>query len=258
MMPFPHWRRAYITAGGEGSANSTSGRVQDTVQELSKDGPAPQEIGEVTSIQTAPPGAALSGSADQAAPLDALLADATLGTFRFTRDTSAVKFAAALAPQAPHHRPRLSTLADEWELALHQHGACLPCSRLSGLMPSSASRGAARATAITSWVLATRVQTASPRRASTRLARTIPVNPQTGGGDPPYGDSGSPHWNAARREAGSDGRALAHKPGLPSSLELIFPSVAVGFALGPAVLGLHRLRSARESDSPVHCPRYLA
>ena len=139
-----------------------------------------------------------------------------------------------------------------------QYGACLPCSRLSGLMPSSASRGAARATAITSWVLATRVQTASPRRASTRLARTIPVNPQTGGGDPPYGDSGSPHWNAARREAGSDGRALAHKPGLPSSLELIFPSVAVGFALGPAVLGLYSLRSARESDSPVYRPRYPA
>jgi hypothetical protein len=50
--------------------------------------------------QTAPPGAAPPGdcdTADQAAPLDALLADAALGTFRrLTPDASAVKLAAAL------------------------------------------------------------------------------------------------------------------------------------------------------------------
>ena len=47
-------------------------------------------------IQTAPPGAAPPGSADiagQAAPLDALLADVGLGTFRrFAPDASAAKF----------------------------------------------------------------------------------------------------------------------------------------------------------------------
>ena len=52
-----------------------------------------------------------------------------------------------------------------WELALHQYGVCLPCSRLSGLVLGSASCGCS--TAITSWMLATRVQTASSRRAVT-------------------------------------------------------------------------------------------
>ncbi len=67
-------------------------------------------------IQT-PPGAAPPGAADtadQAAPLDALLADAALGTFRrFTLDALAAKFAAALA-RRPHTTGRkLSSLAAE-------------------------------------------------------------------------------------------------------------------------------------------------
>ncbi len=68
-------------------------------------------------IQTAPPGAAPPGSADtadQAAPLDALLADAALGTFRrFTPDASAAKFAAALARRPHTTGRRLSSLAAE-------------------------------------------------------------------------------------------------------------------------------------------------
>ena len=68
-------------------------------------------------IQTAPPGAAPPGSADtadQAAPLDALLADAALGTFRrFTPDASAAKFAAALARRPHTTGRRISSLAAE-------------------------------------------------------------------------------------------------------------------------------------------------
>ncbi len=68
-------------------------------------------------IQTAPPGAAPPGSADtagQAAPLDALLADAAPGTFRrFTPDASAAKFAAALARRPHTTGRRLSSLAAE-------------------------------------------------------------------------------------------------------------------------------------------------
>ena len=65
-------------------------------------------------IQIAPPGAAPLGSADQAAPLDALLADAALGTFRrFTPDASAAKFAAALARRPYTTGRRLSSLAAE-------------------------------------------------------------------------------------------------------------------------------------------------
>ena len=60
-----------------------------------------------------PPGAAPPGSgdsADQAAPLDALLADAALGTFRrFTPDASAAKFAAGLA-RRPHTARRQKLL----------------------------------------------------------------------------------------------------------------------------------------------------
>jgi hypothetical protein len=52
-------------------------------------------------IQAAPP-----DTADQAAPLDALLADAALGTFRrFTPDASAAKFAAGLARRPYPTRP---------------------------------------------------------------------------------------------------------------------------------------------------------
>ena len=68
-------------------------------------------------IQTAPPGAAPPGSADtadQAAPLDALLTDAALGTFRrFTPDASAAKFAAALARRPHATGRRLSSFAAE-------------------------------------------------------------------------------------------------------------------------------------------------
>ena len=68
-------------------------------------------------IQTASPGAAPPGSAgtaDQAAPLDALLADAALGTFRrVTPDASAAKFAAALARRPHTTGRRLSSLAAE-------------------------------------------------------------------------------------------------------------------------------------------------
>jgi hypothetical protein len=59
-------------------------------------------------IPTAPP-----GTAGQAAPLDALLADAALGTFRrFTPDASAAKFAAALA-RRPHTTGRRLTTQSE-------------------------------------------------------------------------------------------------------------------------------------------------
>ena len=68
-------------------------------------------------IQTASPGAAPPGSAGtagQAAPLDALLADAALGTFRrVTPDASTVKFAAALARRPHTTGRRLSSLAAE-------------------------------------------------------------------------------------------------------------------------------------------------
>ena len=64
-----------------------------------------------------PPGAAPPGSADtagQTAPLDALLADVALGTFRrFTPDASAAKFAAALARRPHTTGQRLSSLAAE-------------------------------------------------------------------------------------------------------------------------------------------------
>src|SRR5215472_9424897 len=59
--------------------------------------------------QTAPP-----DTADQAAPLDALLADAALGTFRrFTPDASAAKFAAGLARRPLTAGRRLNSLAAE-------------------------------------------------------------------------------------------------------------------------------------------------
>ena len=59
--------------------------------------------------QTTPP-----DTADQAAPLDALLADAALGTFRrFIPDASAAKFAAALARRPHTTGRRLSSLAAE-------------------------------------------------------------------------------------------------------------------------------------------------
>lgn len=64
-----------------------------------------------------PPGAAQPGSADtagQAAPLDALLADAALGTFRwFAPDASVARFAAALARRPHTTGRRLSSLAAE-------------------------------------------------------------------------------------------------------------------------------------------------
>ncbi|MGE5132119.1 MAG: PHA/PHB synthase family protein [Gemmatimonadota bacterium] len=65
-----------------------------------------------TAPGAAPPGSA--GTAGQAAPLDALLADAALGTFRrLTPDASAAKFAAALA-RRPHTTAwRLGSLAAE-------------------------------------------------------------------------------------------------------------------------------------------------
>src|ERR1700746_3277554 len=59
--------------------------------------------------QTTPPDAA-----DQAAPLDALLTEAALGTFRrFTPDASAAKFAAGLARRPYTTGRRLSSLAAE-------------------------------------------------------------------------------------------------------------------------------------------------
>jgi polyhydroxyalkanoate synthase len=68
-------------------------------------------------VRTAPSGAAPPGSAeiaDQAAPLDALLADAALGTFRrFAPDASAAKFAAALARRPYTTGRRLNSLAAE-------------------------------------------------------------------------------------------------------------------------------------------------
>ena len=60
-------------------------------------------------IQTASP-----DTADQAAPLDALLADAALGTFRrFAPDASAAKFAAGLARRPHTTGRRLTSLAAE-------------------------------------------------------------------------------------------------------------------------------------------------
>jgi len=68
-------------------------------------------------VRTAPPGTAPPGSAeiaDQAAPLDALLADAALGTFRrFAPDASAAKFVAALARRPYTTGRRLNSLAAE-------------------------------------------------------------------------------------------------------------------------------------------------
>jgi len=68
-------------------------------------------------VRTAPPGTAPPGSAeaaDQAAPLDALLADAALGTFRrLAPDASAAKFAAALARRPYTTGRRLNSLAAE-------------------------------------------------------------------------------------------------------------------------------------------------
>ena len=68
-------------------------------------------------VRKAQPGAAPPGSAetaDQAAPLDALLADAALGTFRrFAPDASAAKFAAALARRPYTTGRRLNSLAAE-------------------------------------------------------------------------------------------------------------------------------------------------
>ena len=64
-----------------------------------------------------PPGATppeSADTADQAAPLDALLADAALGTFRrFTPDASAAKFAAGLARRPHTTSRRLGSLAAE-------------------------------------------------------------------------------------------------------------------------------------------------
>jgi polyhydroxyalkanoate synthase subunit PhaC len=68
-------------------------------------------------VRKAPPGATSPGSAetaDQAAPLDALLANAALGTFRrFAPDASAAKFAAALARRPYTTGRRLNSLAAE-------------------------------------------------------------------------------------------------------------------------------------------------
>ena len=68
-------------------------------------------------VRKAPPGAMPPGSAetaDQAAPLDALLADAALGTFRrLAPDASAAKFAAALARRPYTTGRRLNSLAAE-------------------------------------------------------------------------------------------------------------------------------------------------
>jgi polyhydroxyalkanoate synthase len=69
-------------------------------------------------VQTASPGAPPPGSADtadQAAPLDALLADAALGTFRrFAPDASTAKLAAALARRPLTTGRRLGSLAAEF------------------------------------------------------------------------------------------------------------------------------------------------
>ena len=68
-------------------------------------------------VRKAQPGATPPGSAetaDQAAPLDALLADAALGTFRrVVPDALAVKFAAALARRPYTSGRRLDSLAAE-------------------------------------------------------------------------------------------------------------------------------------------------
>ena len=69
-------------------------------------------------VQTASPGAPPPGSADtadQAAPLDALLADAALGTFRrFAPDASTAKLAARLAARPLTTGRRLGSLAAEF------------------------------------------------------------------------------------------------------------------------------------------------
>ena len=69
-------------------------------------------------VQTASPGAPPPGSADtadQAAPLDALLADAALGTFRrFAPDASAARLAASLAVRPLTTGRRLGSLAAEF------------------------------------------------------------------------------------------------------------------------------------------------
>jgi polyhydroxyalkanoate synthase len=82
------------------------------------------EIGEVMTSQTAQPGTALPVSAgtgpdsdrlaDQAAPLDALLVDAALGTFRrFAPDMSAAKLAVSLARRPRATGRRMGGLAAE-------------------------------------------------------------------------------------------------------------------------------------------------
>jgi hypothetical protein len=86
------------------------------------------EIGEVMAIRTAQPGAALPALADtapagdqladqladQAAPLDALLVDAALSTFRrFAPDMSAAKLAVALARRPRTIGRRIGGLATE-------------------------------------------------------------------------------------------------------------------------------------------------
>src|SRR5947207_9294183 len=82
------------------------------------------EIGEVMTSQTAQPGATLPASAgtgpdsdqlaDQAAPLDALLVDAALSTFRrFAPDMSAAKLAVALARRPRATGRRIGGLAAE-------------------------------------------------------------------------------------------------------------------------------------------------
>ena len=85
-----------------------------------------------------------------------------------------------------------------WELALHQYGACLPCGRLSGLVPSSASRGCSAATAITSWC---------SRRACRRPVRGNINRP---------GPNGSGRWSshAAARSWCPRGDG-AHRPSRP-------------------------------------------
>ncbi len=69
-------------------------------------------------VQTASPGAPPPGSADtadQAAPLDALLADAALGTFRrFASDASTAKLAASLAARPLTTGRRLGSFAAEF------------------------------------------------------------------------------------------------------------------------------------------------
>ena len=83
------------------------------------------------SIQTSPPGAAPPGSADHAAPLDALIADAALGTFRqFTPDASAVKLAAALA-RGQLRLGRMTGMNDLLKLAIDGHGGMRRWEQLS-------------------------------------------------------------------------------------------------------------------------------